>query len=128
MLPMLFDQMTRFPLFLEEEPVRSFSPALDVYEYADRYELRFDLPGLAKNELKVSFENDVLTIDGERKAPELPENATGRCERWTGKFSRSLTLPENADPSTLEAKLENGVLTLAVKKAEAKKARQITIG
>ncbi|MEZ0227626.1 MAG: Hsp20/alpha crystallin family protein [Planctomycetota bacterium] len=129
MLPSLLDELTRFPLYLEDEPAaRTFSPALDVYEYADRYELRFDVPGLAKNELNVSFENGVLTIEGERKAPELPESATGRCERWTGKFSRSLTLPENADTTHIEAKLENGVLSLAVKKAEAAKPRQIVIG
>lgn len=129
MLPMLLDEMTRFPLFFEDETtVRTFAPALDVYEYADRYELRFDVPGVAKGELKLSFENGVLTIEGERKQPELPENASGRCERWAGKFSRTLTLPENADSTSIEAKLENGVLSLAVKKAEAAKPRQITIG
>jgi HSP20 family protein len=129
MLPMLFNEMTRFPLFLDDEPAaRTFAPALDVYEYEDRYEFRFDVPGIAKSELKVNFENGVLTVEGERKQPELPENATGRCERWAGKFSRSLTLPDNADSAQIEAKLENGVLSLAVKKAETAKPRQITIG
>lgn len=127
MLPMLFNEIGRFPLFLEDEPVRTFAPALDVYEYADRYEFRFDVPAVAKEDLKVGLENGVLAIEGERKLPELPENATGRCERWAGKFARSLSLPENADWASIDAKLEHGVLTLTVKKAEQAKPRQIVI-
>jgi HSP20 family protein len=127
MLPMLFNEIGRFPLFLEDEPVRTFAPSLDVFEYPDHYEFRFDVPGIAKSELKVGFENGVLTVEGERKAPELPENASGHCERWTGKFARSLTLPENADWASIDAKLENGVLALSVKKAEQAKPRQIAI-
>jgi HSP20 family protein len=127
MLPMLFNEISRFPLFFEDEAVRSFAPALDVFEYADRYEFRFDVPGVAKSDLKVGLENGLLTVEGDRKAPELPEDASARCERWTGKFSRSLTLPDNADATSIEAKLENGVLALTVKKAEQAKPRQITI-
>lgn len=127
MLPSLFNEISRFPLFFEDEAVRSFAPALDVFEYADRYEFRFDVPGVAKGDLKVGLENGVLTVEGERKAPELPEEASGRCERWTGKFSRSLTLPENADAASVEAKLADGVLALTVKKAERAKPRQISI-
>lgn len=127
MFPMLLNEMARFPLFLEEETARSFSPSLDVFEYADRYELRLDIPGVAKGDLKLQLENGVLTIEGERKAPELPEGVSARTERWSGKFTRSLALPEDADHAQVEAKLDNGVLALVVKKAEAAKPRHIAI-
>jgi HSP20 family protein len=127
MFPTFFDEMTRFPLFFEEETARPFAPSLDIFEYADRYELRLDLPGVAKDALKVAFEDGVLTVSGERKAPELPEGVRARSERWSGSFARSFELPDDADPATVEAKLADGVLALFVKKAEARKPRQISI-
>lgn len=127
MLPLLFNELDRFPLFFEPETERPYAPALDVYEFADHFELKLDVPGFAKADLKVHMEDGELTISGERKAPELPEGARGRFERWSGTFSRSLSLPENADWGAIDANLKDGVLTLTVKKAEAKKPRQIQI-
>jgi HSP20 family protein len=128
MLPLLFDEITRFPVFFDRETEKTtFTPALDVFEHADRYELKLDLPGVEKSDVKVSFEHGVLSIDGTRKAPSLPEGAKGRFERWNGAFATTLNLPEDANAATLEAQLREGVLTLSVKKAEAAKPRQISI-
>jgi HSP20 family protein len=127
MLPALFNEIDRFPMFFETETARSLAPALDVFEYADRFEIHLDVPGVAREDLKVHFEKGDVEVEGERKSQELPEGAYARTERWAGKFSRTLSLPEDADPASLQASLKDGVLTLIVKKAEERKPRQIAI-
>jgi len=127
MLPLLFNELERFPVFFEPETERPFAPSLDVHEHQDRFELKLDVPGMQKTDLTIGYEDGVLTIEGDRKAEQLPEKSKGRFERWTGRFSRSITLPENVDYATIEASLKDGVLTLTVKKAEARKPRQIVI-
>jgi HSP20 family protein len=127
MLPALFNEIDRFPMFFETETARPVAPALDVFETKDGFEIKLDVPGIAKEDLRVHFDKGEVTIEGERKPYQCSEGACARAERWTGKFSRTLGLPEDADPASLQASLKDGVLTLFVKKAEERKPRQITI-
>ena len=129
MFPMLLNEVTNghrlSPFFsLLDESARGFLPPLDVYENNERYELRLDVPGVAKDDLKVHFEQDTLTIRGERKS--ATENPT-RSERWAGSFERTLSLPEGVDGARIEASVKDGVLTIVVPKGERAKPRQITI-
>ncbi|HZV02693.1 MAG TPA: Hsp20/alpha crystallin family protein [Planctomycetota bacterium] len=129
MLPMVFQEMANkhrlSPFFsLLDEGAQGYLPALDVHETDDRYELRLDVPGVAKEDLKVRYENDALTVEGDRKSF---HSGPGRGERWVGRFERTLSLPDGIDAEHIEANLENGVLTIVLPKAEAAKPRQITI-
>jgi HSP20 family protein len=107
---------------------RRWIPAMDLVEEGDHYVLRADLPGLSEGDVKVELEDNVLTISGERKS-EREERKDGyyRVERASGRFSRSLTLPEGVDPDRIEAHFKNGVLEVRVPKPEERKPRRVAI-
>jgi HSP20 family protein len=107
---------------------RRWIPAMDLVEEGDRYVLRADLPGLSENDVQVELEDNVLTISGERKS-EREERKEGyyRVERGSGRFSRSLTLPEGINPESIEAHFKNGVLEVRVPKPEERKPHRVTI-
>ena len=106
----------------------SFFPALDVVEEKDQYVLKADLPGINKEDIKVSVENGVLTIEGERKSEtEHKDKQIHRVERSYGRFVRSLNLGTNVDNSKIRASYKDGVLQLMVPKSEAAKPKAIDI-
>jgi len=87
-----------------------------------------DLPALDPAKLDVTVaEGNVLTVQGERTAPEVQGAAWFRQERPFGRFSRSVTLPVLVDADKVEASYENGVLRLTLPKSEAAKPRKITV-
>ncbi|XP_021894493.1 17.3 kDa class I heat shock protein-like [Carica papaya] len=96
---------------------------VDWKETPEAHVFRADLPGLKKEEVKVELEDDrVLQISGERHVEKEDKNDTWhRVERSSGKFSRRFRLPENVKMDQVKASMENGVLTVTVPKAEAKK-------
>jgi HSP20 family protein len=103
-------------------------PALDVRETDDRFELSLDLPGIDPEAVSVSFEDGMLTVSGKREFAEENKGETWhRIERGFGTFARSVRLPRTADPDRIEATFDKGVLTVAVPKAEAAKARTIEV-
>jgi HSP20 family protein len=103
-------------------------PALDVRETDDRFELSLDLPGIDPDAVSVSFEDGMLTVSGKREfADENKGETWHRIERGFGTFARSVRLPRTADPDRIEATFDKGVLTIAVPKAEAAKARTIEV-
>jgi HSP20 family protein len=110
---------------------RRWTPALDVVETDEHFVLRADLPGLSENDVSIEFDDNVLTISGERKS-EHEHTGKGyyRVERSFGSFSRSLTLPEGVDADAVKATFENGVLEVRIPKPEQPKPRkvQITLG
>ena len=104
-------------------------PAADVSSDRDGYRFHFDLPGVAKEDINVSLEDNVLTVTSERKNE--TEDAEGksvhRRERFFGSFTRSFKLPNDADADQVDAKYADGVLTLTVGKQEASKPRKISV-
>lgn len=115
-----------------EETARPTSHAapIDVNELEDRFECYLDLPGIAKEDLKISLEDSTLVVHGERPAQAVTEQTSKlfrRTERWTGAFSRTLTLPSSVDGLRVEAQLKDGVLKLVLPKREQAKARTIQI-
>ncbi len=108
---------------------RRWLPAMDLVETKDAFVLKADLPGMSEHDVSVEFENNVLTIAGERKT-EHEERHEGyyRLERATGAFSRSLSLPEGIDPEAVEAAFDNGVLTVRIPKPAQAKPRKVKIG
>ncbi len=108
--------------FFAGRPASAFAPSFEVKETADAFVVKADLPGVSESELDISLHNSVLTVTGSRQAEERKEGESfALYERQFGSFSRSFSLPDMADGERIDAKLENGVLTLVIgKKAEAK--------
>ncbi|MCW3069816.1 MAG: Hsp20/alpha crystallin family protein [Solirubrobacterales bacterium] len=108
--------------------LRRWIPAMDLVEEGDHFVLRADLPGVREEDVNVELEDNVLTISGERKAEhEDRKEGYHRIERAVGRFSRSLTLPEGIDPDSIEARFENGVLTVRIPKPEERRPRRVEI-
>jgi len=109
--------------------VESWSPRVDIVEEKDRYRLHADLPGLTREEIKVSVENGVLSVSGERKV-EKREKKDGDYqyfERSYGSFCRSFNLPDHVDANAIKANYTNGVLELELPKTEKALPKQIEV-
>ncbi|MCS5700175.1 Hsp20/alpha crystallin family protein [Cyanobium sp. FGCU-52] len=91
------------------------NPRVDISEDDGSYRIHADVPGLRREDLRVSLADGVLTIEGERKEEKLQESTLmHRLERFHGRFRRSFTLPADADPSGLKARCQDGQLTVTV--------------
>ncbi len=111
-----------------EEPEAVWSPRLDVIETKDHYVVKIDLPGMRKEDVKITLRENVLNIRGERIEEAKQESESFHVvERRFGKFSRVLTLPTNVEAHRIEAKLTDGVLVVSLPKAEDAKPREINI-
>ena len=106
----------------------SFNPAVDIVENNDAYLVKAELPGLAPENIDVQVENDVLTLRGERKS-ENEEERGGyrRVERSYGSFARSFVLPKGTKVESIDAQIENGVLTVTIPKVPAQTARKVEV-
>ncbi len=102
--------------------------ALDIIEKDNGFIIKADLPGYKKEDVKISVKNNQLTISASKtEEKKVDEGTVHREERYSGSYSRTLTLPNSCLNSDIKAKLDNGVLTLDIKKKEIEPAKQITI-
>ena len=105
-----------------------WAPAVDITEDEKEYLIKAELPEVQKEDVKVTVENGILSITGERKfEKEVNEKKYHRIERAYGSFVRSFGLPEDADAEKVEAKFSDGVLKVHVAKTEAAKPKQIEV-
>lgn len=105
-----------------------WAPPVDIYETADAYVLHADLPGVTKEEIEVQVVENQIAIRGTRKLGHTVEDkGYRRFERAEGRFERSFRIREGIDASKVEAKYENGVLTVTLPKPEEAKPRQIEV-
>jgi HSP20 family protein len=104
----------------------SWSPAIDVYQDKDQFTVVAEVSGMKKEELVLSLHDGVLTISGERKREEKPEQGF-RSERFYGRFQRSVTLPASVDPSKVKASYQDGLLKVVLPKSEEAKPKQIEV-
>ena len=104
-------------------------PRVDIIEKGDGYLIRADIPGMTREEIKMSVEDGVLIISGEKKreVETTEKDNYYHFERSYGKFSRSFTLPSHVDSRNIEARYVNGVLEVNLKKVEEAKPRAIEI-
>ncbi len=125
-----------FPVLRQfaEELDRSFvkhiwAPPLEVTEKNGVFTAKLELPGIAKDDLKVEATEDALTVTGERKMEkEEKEENFFRSERYYGKFQRQIWLPKDAKVDQVKAELSNGVLTISVPVPETKpKSRTVPV-
>jgi HSP20 family protein len=109
----------------------AWAPALDIAERTDAYLMTVELPGVKLDDLEITLEDGLLTIQGERQfTAESSEEQYHRAERSSGAFRRAITLPTHVMADEVEASMEDGVLRILVPKAdEAKPKRiQVTLG
>ena len=107
----------------------SWVPPVDIVETANKDVLvKLDLPEVKRDDIKVTYENDVLTIEGERRYVEPVEGERHhRVERRYGAFRRSFTVPTAVDATRVEANYQDGVLTVTLPRREEARPRQIQI-
>lgn len=105
-----------------------WAPRVDLAETADNYQIHVDLPGMRRDDLKINYQDNQLTISGERRDElEKDEGDYVRVERSFGHFYRSFTLPKSINADEISAEYDNGVLHITVPKTEETKPRQIEI-
>lgn len=105
-----------------------WSPSADLSETADEYVVKADLPGVRKEDVKVSIDNGLLTLTGSRKEEKEEKNKRYHCvERSQGNFMRSFALPESVDEAKLSAEFKQGLLTVRLPKATPRKPKPVDI-
>lgn len=103
-------------------------PAVDVHENENEYRIEADVPGIDPKDIEITLENGVLTLKGERQSEQTQENGGARhVERSYGSFVRRFALPDTADAENVEARADNGVLRLTIKKKAESKPRRIKV-
>lgn len=106
----------------------AWTPTVDIREDREHVTLTMDVPGVRPDDVKLSLENNVLTIRGEKQQEEEKKDERWhRYERSYGMFERSFTLPSTVNAEQIEATANNGVLTVRIPKSEAAKPREIPI-
>ncbi len=103
-------------------------PAVNLWVGENEQVVTAELPGINLDDLEINVLGASLTISGERSADDLPEEAEiHRQERLFGRFSRTIELPYPVEPGKVEAKLEKGLLTIRLPRAEADKPKKIKV-
>jgi HSP20 family protein len=122
------DRLWRGFLPWVEENGSSWTPSLDLIDKPKAYVVKLEVPGMQADDLHVEVTGDVLTVRGERRQEEKTEHDQYRLtERRYGAFCRTVAFPAAVDPDHVEARLEDGVLTVQVAKAKAAKAAQVKV-
>lgn len=137
----VFDEFNRLRADLDEifEPwprstsiravARGTFPMVNVGGSPESVDVYVLAPGIDPKSLNVTVQQNVLTVSGERPAT-IPEKESTRvylAERFAGKFQRSVTLPDDCDPDQVQARYENGVLQVTIRRHDAARPRQIEV-
>lgn len=103
-------------------------PAVNVWQGDEAVAVTAELPGIDPADIDISVKDNVLTLSGERRAPQVPEGARWhRNERGYGRFTRAVRLPFSASDDKVEARMANGVLRIVVGRPEDDKPKKIAI-
>lgn len=112
----------------EDMMTGAWAPTVDIFENKDNLVLEAELPGMKRDDFDLSFENNMLTLKGERRFEKKDEKDNyHRIERAYGSFTRSFTLPQTVTADGATAEFNNGVLRVTLPKREETKARKIEI-
>ena len=114
--------------FCSHRIVAAWKPVADISETDSEYVIKADLPEVSKEDVKVTVDENVITISGERrKEAEHKDEKVHRVESFYGQFSRSFRLPDDADIDGIKAESRNGVLKVRVPKTPAAKPRTVEV-
>ena len=111
----------------QTKPGLVFTPAVDIFETEKEITLLADMPGVKAGDLNIDLDKNVLTLDGDVKSPEGPEEIDILREYRTGKYYRQFTLSQVIDQGKIGADVKDGVLRLRLPKVEAATPRKITV-
>ena len=100
---------------------------MDVAEEGDKILVKIEVPGVEEKDLKINFEDGVLTVSGERQFERKDERNYHRIERAYGTFTRTFALPRTVDANQITANYRSGILEIEIPKKEEAKPRQIAI-
>ena len=104
----------------------AWSPPVDIEEHDDAYVVEAEMPGIDRKDVNIELVGNELTITGEIKERER-KGVLRRRTRKVGRFDFRVTLPEQVDPDGIDAKLDGGVLTVRIPKAQQAQRRQVEI-
>lgn len=106
----------------------AWTPPCDVFEDKENLQIVLELPGVKLEDVKISLENQILAVHGEKKqVAEEKSERWHRYERSYGSFERTFTLPGSVDADRIRATMEHGVLTLTLPKSEKARPREIPV-
>jgi HSP20 family protein len=124
----MFDQFFRGGQVDDGTYGRFLSPAVDILENDDSFVVEAELPGLTKDDVKISIEGNILTIRGEKKRKQTEGGRNyHRSEQSYGSFLRSFTLPSSVKTDKIDANYVNGILTINLPKVEEAKPKAIEV-
>ena len=124
----MFSDFFREGMWDEEMIPSKWSPPVDIAEKDTEYVVKVELPGVAKDDVKISTVDNVLTIRGEKKEEKESKGSNyHRVERAYGSFQRSFTLPTTVKSDRIEASFKDGMLTITLPKAEEAKPKMIEV-
>jgi len=118
---------TQAPVSEDPGAFTTWTPLCDIYETDKNIVIKTELPEVKKEDVSVTFDNNVLTISGERKADDGKGQSYHRQERIYGRFLRSFTLPPFIDTKDITAESREGMLLITLPKVEEAKAKQIEV-
>lgn len=122
-----FEPFFRFPFVQEEMQSSAWNPPVDVHEETEKIVVKVEVPGVDEKDLRVTFEDGLLTISGERQFERKDDRNYHRIERAYGSFTRTFTLPRSVDAAQIAASYRNGVLEIEIPKREESRPKQINI-
>lgn len=105
-----------------------WAPSVDISENTEEFIIKAEIPGVSKDDVKVSIADDVVSIQGERKQEkEEKDKKLHRVERSYGSFLRTFSLPSNIDDAKVQAQFKDGVLTVRLPKSPTAKPKSIDV-
>jgi HSP20 family protein len=125
----MFDSFFRGGLPEDDALVPSeWIPAVDIAEHENEYSVKLELPGVSKEDVKITMQNNVLSVRGEKKQEKESKGSSfHRVERSYGAFRRNFTLPSTVKSDRIDASYADGILTISLPKAEEAKPKQIEV-
>ena len=122
----LFEDFFGSPALSSDRQLTEWEPVVDIREDAEAYFVHAELPGVRKEDVRITMQNNLLTIRGEKKQEtEKKESEYHRIERSFGNFERSFTLPATVKTEKIDANFADGVLTILLPKTEEAKPREV---
>ena len=117
-----------FPETFSVEFGKGFEPKIDVYHDDQHIMVIAEMAGMEKSDISVSLAEGILTLAGTKKLPEATDSIKVlRSERSFGEFKRSIELPGDVDSSSVSARMENGVLSISIRKKAREQDKEISI-
>jgi HSP20 family protein len=117
----------RFNFLDDALPSGTWAPAVDVAEDKDRIHVKVEVPGMEEKDLRINYEDGLLTVSGERQFEKRDDRSYHRIERAYGTFVRSFNLPRTVDPNKIVASYRDGVLEIEIPKKDEAKPKKIEI-